>query len=107
MNKNQDEWIQEQCTSINEDMSRNRSNKRAYNTLKMLTKPNHKNMMIFFDNNYKPLADNNYSCPSPIGLMRRWIEYCNNPYNYPIKTNEELSKDTITSQHDISLPILL
>ena len=27
-------------------------------TLKMLTKPNHKKMMIIFDNNDKPLADN-------------------------------------------------
>ena len=64
MNKTKEEWIQEQCNSINEDISRNRSNKRAYKTLIMLTKPNHKKMMIIFDKNDKLLADNN-------GLMRR------------------------------------
>ena len=62
-------------------MSRNRSNKRAYKTLKMLTKPNNKKMMIILDNNNKLLSDNN-------GLMRRVTEYCNELYNYPIKTNE-------------------
>ena len=51
-------------------MSRNRSNKRAYKTLIMLTEPNHKKMMIIFYKNDKPLEDNN-------GLMRRWTEYCN------------------------------
>ena len=65
----------------------------------MLTKPNHKKMMIIFDNNYKPLAENH-------GLMRRWTEYGNELYNYPIQINEELIIDKITSQHDISLPIL-
>ena len=45
--------------SINEDMSRNRSNKKAYKTLKILTKSNNKKMMIIFDNNDKLLADNN------------------------------------------------
>ena len=64
MNKNKEEGIQEQCNSINEDMSRKLFNKRAYNTLMMVTKPNHKKMMIIFDKNDKPLADNN-------GLMRR------------------------------------
>ena len=58
MNKTKEEWIQEHCNSINEDMSINRSNKRAYKILKMLTKPNHKKMIIIFDNNYKPLSEN-------------------------------------------------
>ena len=75
MNMTKGEWIQEQCNSINEDMSRNRLNKRAYKPLKMLTKPNHKKMLIIFDKNDKPLKENN-------GLMRRWTEYCNELYNY-------------------------
>ena len=94
INKNKEEWIQEQCNSINEDMSRNLSNKRAYKTLIMLTKPNHKKMMIIFDKNDKPLADNN-------GLMQMWTEYCNELYNYPI--GYMTIKETITSQHIISL----
>ena len=39
-------------------MSRNRTNKMAYKTSIILTKPNHKKMMIIFDKNDKPLADN-------------------------------------------------
>ena len=45
MNKTKEEWIQEQCNSINEDMSRNRSNKMAYKIFKMLNKQNYKNIL--------------------------------------------------------------
>ena len=45
-----------------------------------------------------PLTDNN-------GLMIRWTDYFNELYNYPIKTNEELVKETITFQY-IALPII-
>ena len=82
MNKTKEEWIQKLFNSINEDMSINRSNKRAYKTLQMLTKPNHKKMSIIFDTNDKPLSENN-------GLMRRWSTYCNELYNFYIKTYEE------------------
>ena len=54
-------------------------------------------MIIIFDTNYKPLADNNE-------LMRKWTKYCNELYNFPIKTSDELIKDITTPQHDISLP---
>ena len=53
MNKTKVEWIQEQFNYINEDMSRYRSNKRAYKSSIMLTESNHKNMMIIFDKNDK------------------------------------------------------
>ena len=33
-----DDWIQTQCKSIDDDMQHGRYNKRAYETLKMLTK---------------------------------------------------------------------
>ena len=74
-------------------MSRNRSNKRAYKTLIMLTKPNHTNMMIIFDNNYTPLADNN-------GLMRRWTEYCNE-----LKSEVRNSINTLTMENLLVLII--
>ena len=35
MKKAKDDWIQDQCASINKDMNNNRSNKKAYNTLKL------------------------------------------------------------------------
>ena len=60
--------------------------------------------MIIIDKNDKPLmvdqlVDNN-------GLMRRWTEYCIELHNYPMMNNEELIKETTTSQYDISLSIL-
>ena len=60
----------------------------------MLTKTSLKKIMIIFDKNDKPLADNN-------GLMRRWTAYCNELYNYPMHINEALLKHTITSHYDI------
>ena len=38
MKKAKEAWIQSQCTSINEDMSKGRANKKAYQTLKILSK---------------------------------------------------------------------
>ena len=39
MKNAKENWIQEQCNAINEDMARDRSNKRAYQILKTLTNP--------------------------------------------------------------------
>ena len=39
MKNAKENWIQEQCNAINEDMARGRSNKRAYQILKTLTNP--------------------------------------------------------------------
>ena len=61
-------------------MVRGRSNKRAYQILKMLTKPTKIKTMIIEDNNYKLISDNE-------SLLKTRTEYCNKLYNYPITPN--------------------
>ena len=100
MKKAKDDWIQDQCASINKDMNNNRSNKKAYNTLKLLTKRNQKKTMIILDKDDKPIAEHE-------AVMKRWTEYCNELYNYPIKTNVKLNHNEANkAEADTSLPIL-
>ena len=51
MNTAKEQWIQMQCKSINEDMKYGRHNKRAYETLKSLTKTPSRITPIIEDNN--------------------------------------------------------
>ena len=51
MKNAKENWIQEQCNAINEDMARGRSNKRAYQILKTLTNPIKRKTMIIEDEN--------------------------------------------------------
>ena len=95
-----EDWIQDQCASINKDMDNNRSNKKAYNTLKLLTKRNKQNTMIILDQDDKPIAEHG-------AVMNRWTEYFNKLYNYPIKTNVKLNHNEANkAKADTSLPIL-
>ena len=82
MKNAKEDWIQQQCIDINEDMARGRSNKKAYQILKTLTNPIKRKTMIIEDENQnnKRIADNE-------SLLKTWTEYCNNLYNYPIKPN--------------------
>ena len=103
MKNAKENWIQEQCNAINEDMARGRSNKRAYQILKTLTNPIKRKTMIIEDENQnnKRIADNE-------SLLKTWTEYCNNLYNYPIKPN--INKLTNRNQNNTNieetLPIL-
>ena len=49
-----------QCKSINEDMKYGRHNKRAYQTLKSLTKTSARSTSIIEDKNGQPLAEEHY-----------------------------------------------
>ena len=58
MNKSKENWIQEQCITINENIARGRTNKRAYKILIMLINPTKRKTMIIEDHNYKLISDN-------------------------------------------------
>ena len=77
MLKAKDDWIQTQCKSIDDDMKHGRHNKRAYETLKMLTKTTPRSTSIIEDSNGVPLAEDTLK-------LNRWTEYCKELYNYPI-----------------------
>ena len=103
MKNAKENWIQEQCNAINEDMAIGRSNKRAYQILKTLTNPIKRKTMIIEDENQnnKRIADNE-------SLLKTWTEYCNNLYNYPIKPNINKLTNRNQNNTDIeeTLPIL-
>ena len=92
-------WIQSQCTSINEDMSKGRANKKAYQTLKILTKSTRRKTMIILDNNNKPVAENT-------ALLKTWTEYCKYLYNYKIRPDNDLLTPNKINSNEDSLPIL-
>ena len=91
--------IQSQCTSINEDMSKRRANKKAYQTLKILTKSTRRKTMIILDKNNKPVAEN-------AALLNIWTEYCKDVYNYKIIPDNNLLKPNKININEYSLPIL-
>ena len=53
MQEEKDNWIQIQCKSIDDDMRYGKYNKRAYNTLEILTKSSRRTTSIIEDNNGK------------------------------------------------------
>ena len=55
--KAKDDWIQFQCKSINDDMRHGRHNKRAYATLRTITKTTPRSTSTIEDSNGTPLAE--------------------------------------------------
>ena len=76
MKKAKETWIQDKCNVINEDMSKGRANKKAYKTLKILTKSTKKKTMIILD-------------------FDTWTEYCEDLYNYKIRPDNKLLKKIV------------
>ena len=91
-------WIQSQCTSINKDMTKGRANKKAYQTLKILTKSTKRKTMIILDKNNKPVNVN-------VVLMNTWTDYCEDLYNYKIRTDNNLLKQNTMNSNEEALPI--
>ena len=58
MKKAKETWIQYQCSSINDIMSKGRTNKKAYQIMKILKESTKRKTMIIIDNNNKPLIEN-------------------------------------------------
>ena len=99
MKEAKETWIQSQCTSINEDMAKGRANKKAYKTLKILTKTTSRKTMIILDKDNKPVTEN-------IELIKTWTEYYKDLYNFKIKPDNNLLKPNIMNNNEESLPIL-
>ena len=99
MKNAKESWIQYQCTSINEYMSKGRANKKAYQTLKILKKSTRRKTMIILDKNNKPVDEN-------AALWKTWTEYCKDLYNYKIIPENNLLKPNKINSNEDSLPIL-
>ena len=94
-------WIQIQCKSIDDDMIYGRYNKRAYNTLTILTKSSRRTTYIIEDSNGKALSENS-------SILNRWTEYCHKLYNYPIQPDDNIlnNTDILSKVSDPDLTIL-
>ena len=79
-------------------MKYGRHKKRAYETLTILTKTPARSTSIIEDKNGQPLSEE-YS------ILKRWTEYCQKLYNYPIKPALSVIISQITEEVD-ELPIL-
>ena len=101
MFKAKDDWIQTHCKSIDDDMKHGRHNKRAYETLKMLTKTISRSTFIIEDSNGVPLAEDTLK-------LNRWTEYCKELYNYLINPDPSVLAHNVNHNTDTDdeLPIL-
>ena len=101
MLKANEDWIQTQCKSIDIDIKHSRHNKRAYETLKMLTKTTPRSTSIIEDRNGVPLAKDTLK-------LNRWTEYCKELYNYPINPDPSVlaHNENHNTYIDDELPIL-
>ena len=72
-----------QCKSINVDIKYGRYKIRAYEILKNLTKMSARSTSIIEDKNRQSLVE---EC----SILNRWTEYCQELYNYPIKTDHSI-----------------
>ena len=101
MRETKAEWIEKQCSSIDQDIRNGIQSKRGYETLKTLTNSNRekkKKQNVIENKKSKLLTEE-------LEVRKRWTEYCKDLYNYPIKpdTNRLVSRDADSGEN---LPIL-
>ena len=76
MRKAKQNWIDEQCSSIDRDMERG-SSREAYKTLKSITTTTMPRAAVIDDKDGNLLTDSKK-------VLERWTEYCSGLYNYQI-----------------------
>jgi exonuclease III len=98
MKEAKEEWIEEQCDSIDKEMTTG-SSKQAYSTLKTLTKTSQPKASVIAD------ADGNLLTESA-AVLSRWTEYCSDLYNYPLQPDSSLLQSQPRQEVDDSPPVL-
>jgi len=96
MKEAKEEWIEQQCNEIDKGMKNN--SKKAYKTLKALTKSNKSRTTAIENKNGKLLTDKN-------AIIERWSEYCQELYNHPIQPDARILKKQQKPPEE-KLPIL-
>ena len=93
MVKAKEKWIEDQCEDIENNLSKNNS-KKAYDTVKNLTKPKQSKVSTIKDKNGETLIEKNR-------ILQRWTEYCSELYNHELNGDESVL-DVPNSQSDDS-----
>ncbi len=78
-----EKWLSQQCEEIERNTEKGNS-KKAYQTLKTLTKTQQNKSTVIEDRNDILLTDSS-------AVLARWTEYCEELYNYPIQPDISLT----------------
>ncbi|XP_076454867.1 uncharacterized protein LOC143289703 [Babylonia areolata] len=78
-------WIEEQCEEVEKGMEAGNS-KRAFSTLKTLTKTSQPRSAVIEDKDGMLLTDSEE-------VLKRWTEYCDGLYNYQLNPDSSILQD--------------
>lgn len=98
MKEVKEEWIEEQCKTIDRDMESGNS-KQAYGTLKALTKTSQPRTAVIEDHDGKLLTDGE-------DVLKRWTDYCKDLYNYKLQPDTSILNTQRSPEEEPSPPIL-
>ena len=98
MNSAKEKWIEEQCLDIEGSLATNNT-KKAYDTVKALTKPQQTKVNTIKDKNGETIVEGNK-------ILERWTEYCTELYNHEVKGDDKVL-DVQESKNDDSEDITL
>ena len=88
MKSAKEEWIEEQCKNIEKRMMSG-NGKKAYNTLKALTKTQQHKSAVIEDSSGNIL-------PEGTAVLNRWTEYCSALYKYELHPDTSLLQSNQT-----------
>ena len=97
MKKAKEDWIQEQCSEVEDSLNRNNS-KRAYQVVKDLTQQRQSRVSTIQDKQGKCLTEEK-------DIINRWTEYCSELYNHRIQGDPSILTCQESSNDD-DYPIL-
>lgn len=98
MTKAKEKWITEQCEEIEKDLKINNS-KKAFETVKNLTKPKTSKVNSIKDKNGEVLIEKSK-------ILERWTEYCSELYNHKLNGDVKVL-DTEETTNDDSEDLIL
>ena len=99
MRNAKEKWIEQQCGEIQQGMAAGNS-KRAYETLRTLTKTQQPKASVIEDSSGNLLTEST-------AVQKRWTEYCQKLYNHELQPDTSiLSNNTFAERDEEDLPVL-
>ena len=96
----EENWIEEQCNDIDKGMMAGNSRK-AYTTLKTLSKAKKPTATVIEDKEGKTLTESEE-------VLKRWTEYCESLYNHPLQPDKSILQGKLPSdQADAVCPPIM
>ena len=99
MLKAKEKWISDQCEEIEQSLKLNNS-KKAYDTVKNLTKPKQAKVSSVKDKNGEIIVEKSK-------ILERWTEYCSELYNYKLNGDAKVLETNSSTNDDKENEILM